>query len=110
MAGDENFFVFHNRIPTRPMDPKCWLRELRKELEKLGVDNQIIKTIHFHSWRHYFTVHMKKSGFLEKELLQKITGHKTLSMMEYYADHALDKDAEKIKKASYFLFSSLMNI
>ena len=72
-----------------------------KELEKLGVDNQIIKTIHFHSWRHYFTVHMKKSGFLEKELLQKITGHKTLSMMEYYADHALDKDAEKIKKASY---------
>ena len=110
MAGGDDFFVFHNKIPTRPMDPKCWLRELRKELEKLGVDNHIIETIHFHSWRHYFTVHMKKSGFLEKELLQKITGHKTLSMMEYYADHALDKDAEKIKKASYCLFSSLMNM
>ncbi|MBO5137877.1 MAG: site-specific integrase [Spirochaetaceae bacterium] len=107
-CGEEDF-IFRSGKHNKPMDAKCWLRNLRLELSKIGVENKVIEQIHFHSWRHFFTVHMKNTGRLETRLLQRMTGHKSASMMEYYADHPLQDDAKKVKSASEKVFASLLN-
>ena len=108
MANGEENFVFHVKSPFCPIDAKCFLRELRHELQKMGVENKIVENIHFHSWRHYFTAHMKTSGKLEQHLLQRMTGHKSFSMMEYYSNHVLAQDADIIKNAMQSVFSPLV--
>lgn len=109
LVEPEDGFVFHIRSVYYPMDAKCWLRNLRYELKRLNVDKEIIENIHFHSWRHYFTSHMKNSGNLEQHLLQRMTGHKTKSMVEYYADHTLQQDKTKIKNAVQQVFDSMFS-
>ena len=93
LVEPEDGFVFHIRSVYYPMDAKCWLRNLRSELKKLEVDKEIIEKIHFHSWRHYFTAHMKNIGNLEQHLLQRMTGHKT-----------------KIQKAVQQVFDSMITV
>lgn len=107
-AGSRDGFVFCGRNDKQPMDAKCWLRELRQELRRIHADEDLIQQIHFHSWRHYFTVYMKNRGNLEPRLLQRMTGHKTISMMEYYADHPLDDDELSMKEAALRVFSPLL--
>lgn len=108
MAIYSDCYVFSGRNPLKPMDAKCWLRELRQELKKLGVDEDIIEKIHFHSWRHYFTVHMKNQGNLEPYLLGRMTGHKTSSMLEYYGNHKLNVESIKMKEAVQRVFANFL--
>lgn len=109
LAGGDDRFVFHVRSPYRPMDAKCWLRELRAELLRMGVSRETAARVHFHSWRHYFTAHMRSDGQLEPRLLQRMTGHRTRSMLEYYADHALEQDADRIKSAVRQVFEPFLS-
>lgn len=109
LAGGENHFVFHHRDPHRPMDAKCWLRELRRELTLLGVEEAVVEGIRFHSWRHYYTTHMRSSGQLESHLLQRLTGHKSAAMMQHYSNHSLTEEADQMKAAASKVFGGMMS-
>lgn len=108
LAGGEECFVFHHRDPSRPMDAKCWLRELRRELTLLGVEGAVVERIRFHSWRHYYTTHMRSSGQLESHLLQRLTGHKSASMMQHYCNHSIAEEADLMKAAASKVFGGMM--
>ncbi len=108
-ATEDCDFIFHIRSAHQPMDAKCWLRELRAELHRLSVDELLIRKINFHSWRHYFITHMKNEGKLESRLLQRVSGHKTATMLEHYADHSLENDVEIIKKTAVNIFAPFLD-
>lgn len=99
LAGNEDDFIFSQRNRNQPMDAKCWLRELRRELILLGCDEALVQQIRFHSWRHYYTTHLRASGQLSPHLIQRLTGHKSASMLNHYSNHSLDQDAAEMKKA-----------
>lgn len=108
LAGGENHFVFHHRDANRPMDAKCWLRELRRELALLGVEESVVEGIRFHSWRHYYTTHMRSSGQLESHLLQRLTGHRSAAMMQHYSNHSIAEEADLMKAAASKVFGGMM--
>ncbi len=109
MADGEENFVFHHRDPGRPMDAKCWLRELRRELAILGADDLVVKKIRFHSWRHYYATHLHSSGQLAPHLLQRLTGHKSATMLRHYSGHGLAEDAVVMKAAVFKVFGEIMS-
>jgi len=69
----------------------------RRACKKAG-----IKDFRFHDLRHTFNTNMRKAG-VDRSVIMKITGHKTLSMFERY--NTIDKDDahEAIKKLDDFL-------
>jgi integrase len=105
---DGTGYIFWGLSPVNPMDPKIFLREMRKELKKRKVEESIIKTARFHNWRHYFATLMKRQGKVQDNLLQQLTGHKTLSMLEYYYDHKLAEDEQLIRKVSRTVFRKFL--
>lgn len=109
MAGGKENFVFHHRDLDRPMDAKCWLRELRRELALLGAEDSVVQKIRFHSWRHYYTTHLHSSGQLEPHLLQRLTGHKSAAMLRHYSGHGLAEDAAVMKAAVFRVFGEMMS-
>ena len=64
--------------------------------------------IRFHSWRHYYTTHMRSSGQLESHLLQRLTGHKSAAMMQHYSNHSLTEEADQMKAAVSKVFGGMM--
>lgn len=109
MAGGEGNFVFHHRDPLWPMDAKCWLRELRRELAALGADDSVVQKIRFHSWRHYYATHMRSCGQLAPHLLQRLTGHRSAAMLHHYSDHGLAEEADMMKAAVCKVFGGMMS-
>lgn len=105
--GEEDF-LFHHRSLRQPMDTKCWLRELRQELLALGMDQEFVRGIRFHSWRHYYTTYMRSCGQLEPHLLQRLTGHKSAAMMQHYGNHSLMEEADLMKAAASKVFGEMM--
>lgn len=99
-------YVFYATIPNYPMDSKEWLRELRDNLQKIGISKEECKKYTFHAWRHYFTAYMKDK--INDKLLQEQTGHKTHAMLEHYADHVLTDDEKKLCNAQVSTFTPLL--
>lgn len=100
-------YIFYSTIPDKPMESKILLRELRRELCRIGLTEEESKMYTFHSWRHFYTSYMK--GKIEDKLLQSQTGHKTLSMLEHYGNHILDGDIEKIQNAQLTIFGDIIS-
>ncbi len=104
LASSDDGFIFNQRNRNRPMDAKCWLRELRRELMLLGCEEALVQRIRFHSWRHYYTTHLRASGQLPPHLIQRLTGHRSASMLNHYSNHGIDQDAEEMKRAVSAVF------
>lgn len=108
LASSDDGFVFSQRNRNQPMDAKCWLRELRRELMLLGFDPTLVQALRFHSWRHYYTTHLRASGQLPPHLIQRLTGHKSTAMLNHYSNHGLDQDAEEMKMAVSAVFCRMV--
>lgn len=102
-------YIFYATIPNKPQDGKYWLRELRKELRSMGETDEIIRQATFHGWRHLFTTHIRRNGYLADNIIQKITGHKTLEMLNHYSNHSLLEDDEKILLTTKEVFEPFLN-
>lgn len=79
----DNAFVFWGVDKSKPADGRVWLDHLRKILKDIGYEDY--SEITFHAWRHLFVSLLR--GKLPDDKLQKITGHKTLQMLDHYSDH-----------------------
>jgi integrase len=100
-------FVFWAEISaTKPMEQILFLRGLRAALGEIGLSDAEAAVYSFHAWRHYFTSYMKDK--VDDRILQKQTGHKTLSMLDHYSEHAIAGDKAKIKAAQVETFSQLL--
>lgn len=97
-------WVFYGDNPDKPCDSGLWLDHLRIVLKKIGVPNY--KDICFHSWRHLFVTTMR--GKVPDSELQKITGHKTLQMLDHYSEHQTEQALKVMAEAmaKNFLISS----
>lgn len=73
------------------------------------VEEAVVEGIRFHSWRHYYTTHMRSSGQLESHLLQRLTGHKSAAMLRHYSGHGLAEDAAVMKAAVFRVFGEMMS-
>lgn len=101
--GDEAF-VFWGLKQGQPMDAKPWRTSLRRVLKELGYEKP--EEICFHSWRHFYTSLMAE--LTPERKLKKATGHKTLAMLQHYADHIKPEDFELIRENESILFSEII--
>jgi len=84
----QNAFVFFGLIPGQPTDTKNWAKYLRRALKSIGYEDP--DSICFHAWRHYFCTNITRY-IKDRRVIKAITGHKTDSMLDHYADH-LEKE------------------
>lgn len=99
-------FIFYSTKPGQPIDTDILIDGLRDSLQKLGMSRGEAREYVFHSWRHFFATHMSRR--LDAKLLQQQTGHKTLAMLEHYANHRTDEDALTVRDAQKAAFPFLL--
>jgi integrase len=105
-VNPESFIFWSDRKADQPMKGELFLEGLRDALQKAGFSEKAAVGYVFHSWRHFFTVHMRPR--IDEKLLQKQTGHKTLLMLDHYSDHVLDGDRERMRRAQRETFGALI--
>jgi integrase len=79
------------------MEEKILLYDLRKAMQSVGMSKETAKVYTFHGWRHFYTSYMRKK--VDEKLLQKQTGHKTLTMLDHYSNHEITGDRERVREA-----------
>lgn len=104
--GGMEGFIFYATIPGKPLEIHVFLDGLRAALAQTGMDGAETKKYCFHSWRHFYAAYMK--DHVNAKLLQSQTGHKTLSMLEHYANHKISGDDERIQAAQTELFGGIV--
>ena len=100
-------FVFWGTIPDKPIDNKVFVSNLRMQLQVIGISQEETKQYCFHSWRHFYTCYM--SDIVNQRALQSQTGHKTVEMLEHYANHQIQSDIDQIQGAQLALFGEIVN-
>ena len=100
-------FVFWGTIPDKPIDNKVFVSNLRIQLQAIGISQAETKQYCFHSWRHFYTCYM--SDIVNQRALQSQTGHKTVEMLEHYANHQIQSDIDQIQGAQLALFGEIVN-
>jgi hypothetical protein len=104
-AGMDSYVFWAEKSPEKPMDGILFVRGLHDALEKTGMSREAANAYVFHGWRHFFTAYMRDK--LNEKLLQSQTGHKTIPMLNHYADHLLVGDRERIRQAQRDAFGAL---
>ncbi len=95
-------FIFFGAQSSHPTDPKNWLKYLHRALEAIGYSNP--KQICFHSWRHLWCSRVSDI-IKDKRLIMSISGHKTETMLDHYAEHLEEENAlGKMKSVTEKLF------
>jgi integrase len=102
----DSFIFWGERLNSKPMEEMLMLYDLRAAMRSIGMGQDTAKTYTFHGWRHFYTSYMRKK--VDEKLLQKQTGHKTLTMLNHYSDHELSGDRALIQAAQIETFSSLL--
>lgn len=97
-------FLFWGHKKDCPAQARHWNESLHEELKQMNVPEW--KEITFHSWRHFFTANM--ADLVEERKLQFVTGHKSLQMLEHYANHESEKVLDELKEVSCALFSPML--
>ena len=101
-----NYVFWAEKFPNKPIEQDIFRRDLKDALMKINMDAESAKAYTFHGWRHYFTAYMRDK--VTEKLLQSQTGHKTLAMLEHYADHKITGDRERIRQAQIETFGGLL--
>lgn len=99
-------FVFYATIPNRPIEEHIFRNGLHDALEKIGMGKDEAKKYCFHAWRHFYAAYMKDR--ITTKLLQNQTGHKTIAMLEHYANHKINGDDERIQQAQIGVFGAIV--
>ena len=100
-------FVFFGLLPEQPTDPKNWLKYLRRVLEEIGYSDP--EKICFHAWRHLWC--SRVSDLIhDKRVIMSISGHKTETMLDHYAEHIeTDSAIDKMKVITEHLFLPMVD-
>jgi integrase len=105
-VSTDSYVFWAEKSSEKPMDGILFVRGLHEALEKTGMSREAANTYVFHGWRHFFTAYMRNK--LNEKLLQSQTGHKTIPMLNHYADHLLVGDRERIRQAQLDVFGTLV--
>ena len=105
-ANLESYVFWAELSLNKPMEAKIFLQDFRAALVETGMNKESAKAYVFHGWRHYFTSYMK--GKVDDKVLQGMTGHKTIEMLEHYSDHELPEEKVKLRKAQKNVFGKLL--
>lgn len=102
-------FVFYSAFPERPIRPEPLIKGLEAALESIGIDNntRLERHIDFHSWRHYYAATM--ATYVTSRKLRVVTGHKSQSVFDGYADHAQAADVQEVKNAESAAFRHIFD-
>ncbi len=100
-------YVFYATIADKPIEGKSLLKELRDVLQKIGLSAEESKKYTFHGRRHFYVKYMKNK--IDNEMLQRQVGHKTLSMLEHYADHRAYNETLLVDTAVAETFGGFIN-
>lgn len=106
--GKSGFIFYGADSKEKPMNSDTMANGFYKELEKIGLSNKerLEKKICFHSWRHFFTENLANETDIRT--VQMGTGHKTVEMAEYYANHESEKNFDKLTNAMNSVFGNLV--
>ena len=99
-------FIFWGDLPDKPTDGKHFLTYFREALRRAGMDEAQVKEMTFHAWRHFYTTYMAER--VNQKALQSQTGHKTLEMLELYANHQTKEDVKLITAAQEEVFGEVI--
>jgi len=120
-GSDGKSFVFYSADAKHPMDTKLLSMPLKEALQALsleGIQEEDVnaraeamatleeRNIVFHSWRHFFSAHMADK--LDAKKVRTVTGHKTASVFEGYADHELEGDIAAVGRAAADAFGQIL--
>jgi hypothetical protein len=84
-GADMDAFIFWEALKAdKPIEERLLLDGLRDALVETGMSRETAKVYTFHAWRHFFTAYMRPR--IDEKLPQKQTGHKTLLMLDQYAE------------------------
>lgn len=96
-------YVFWASKSRKPIEARGWLKELREICKNVGINDPSWVT--FHAWRHFFSTYMR--GKVDDKILQMATGHKTLAMLDLYANHKRMGDIKVLKIAQKKVFEPI---
>ena len=112
-------YVFAGRYADRPIDANRILLGMRKALVAMNgarwndtsrraevLAEYAGRGIDFHSWRHWYAKAM--ADRVDIRTAQKATGHKTVAMLEHYAEHELEEDIVRLGVAAGEAFSNII--
>lgn len=102
----DNFIFCSVQRDGYPVHRTVFIDGLHKALQSIGMSEEESKRYKFHSWRHFYAARMKNK--IDDKLLQSQTGHKSIKMLEHYADHELEDDKQRIRDAQKEVFSDLI--
>ena len=91
----------HDRVFTYEGSP---IREIKRSFKR-ACQEAGIEDFRFHDLRHTFNTNMRKAG-VDRSVIMKITGHKTMSMFERYNTVDGDDAIEACKRLDAFLTPS----
>ncbi|RDG33216.1 hypothetical protein DV872_06015 [Oceanispirochaeta sp. M1] len=90
-TSEEDFIFASANNPRIPIHGTSCSYALRGALKRMGMRADEIKekNISFHSWRHYFNTIMRSNNITDSKL-QKMTGHKSAQMTDYYTHYEIE--------------------
>jgi integrase len=99
-------FVFYGSTSEKPLDADIFVHGLKAVCAKEGINTEE-RNIVFHSHRHYFAARM--SDYMTAEQVRRMTGHKTLSVLKGYADHAIEENLQEASVISANIFGKILD-
>jgi integrase len=104
----DSYVFWARQSSSKPVENILFLTGLRNALIKTGMSEKTASGYVFHGWRHFFTAYMRDR--LNNKLLKSQTGHKTDAMLDWYAEHRIAGDREKVRQAQREVFGALVPV
>jgi integrase len=96
-------FVFWGESREKPLTDKMIARVLYKAMENIGIEQKERRerNLSYHSWRHTFNTLMR--GRIADAKLQKLTGHRSVRMVDNYTHFRVEDFSDVLKiQEEYF--------
>jgi integrase len=117
-AVDDPFIFYHTGGPDRPIHERDFSYALKAAVETVNAgrkradpDAELInlkdRNIVFHSWRHYFAARMVDK--MSPDQIVRVTGHKTRTVFDHYADHIEEKNLDEMRDAAGTVFGNIID-
>jgi integrase len=123
-GATSNAFVFWSiTMDDRPVETQHFNNTFREALLYLSLSSEDMlspqkvvlarekwrsRGIVFHSWRHYFSTLM--ANRLDARKIQIVTGHKSGTMFQHYADHETQEAFDEVSKAGEETFGEMIRV
>ncbi len=118
-------FIFYSAKPDRPMDIQRLLNPLIEQFIRMKAGTESApegtaearaaalaewrsRNLTFHGWRHFYSARM--ADLIDARKIMLATGHKTQSVFDAYASHALAGDFDEVGQASRLAFGKVIGM